>query len=179
MILEVVRSMNVAKGQSRLYSVNPRLVLFLVGIIFMLISCDSNRVYEDNIEFKDRTWKTSTPAELEFDVSDTTQAFNLYLNVRNNLDYPYARLFVNYQLVDPNGTVVKKEMLTENLFDIKTGEPNGRSGLGDVYDHQFGFLTNHPFKSKGKHKVKFEQFMRQDTLQGILAVGLRVETIQK
>ena len=35
------------------------------------------------------------------------------------------------------------------------------------------------YKSKGKHKVKFEQFMRQDTLQGILAVGLRVETIQK
>ena len=179
MILEVVRSMNVAKGQSRLYSVNPRLVLFLVGIIFMLISCDSNRVYEDNIEFKDRTWKTTTPAELEFEVSDTAQSYNLYLDVRNSLDYPYARLFVNYQLVDPNGTVVKKEMLTENLFDVKTGEPNGRSGLGDVYDHQFDFLTNYSFEKTGKHKVRFEQFMRQDTLQGILAVGLRVETIQK
>jgi gliding motility-associated lipoprotein GldH len=82
-------------------------------------------------------------------------------------------------MVDPNGTVVKNEMLTENLFDIKTGEPNGRSGLGDVYDHQFGFLTNHTFNKTGKHKVRFEQFMRQDTLLGILAVGLRVETIQK
>jgi len=102
----------------------------------------------------------------------------LYLDVRNSLDYPYARLFVNYQLVDPNGTVVKKEMLTENLFDVKTGEPNGRSGLGDVYDHQFGFLTNYTFNKTGKHKVRFEQFMRQDTLKGILAVGLRVETIQ-
>ncbi|MCA6379663.1 MAG: gliding motility lipoprotein GldH [Cytophagales bacterium] len=179
MILEVVRSMDDAKGQLTLSSVNPRLVLFLVVLVFMLSSCDSNRVYEDNIEFKDRTWKTTTPAELEFDVSDTTQVYNLYLDVRNSLDYPYARLFVNYQLVDPNGSVVKKEMLTENLFDIKTGEPNGRSGLGDVYDHQFGFLTNYSFEKAGKHKVRFEQFMRQDTLPGILAVGLRVETIQK
>ena len=175
MILEVVRLMDDAKGQLTLSSVNSRLVLFLVVLVFMLSSCDSNRVYEDNIEFKDRTWKTTTPAELEFDVSDTTQAFNLYLNVRNNLDYPFARLFVNYQLVDPNGTVVKKEMFTENLFDIKTGEPNGRSGLGDVYDHQFDFLTNYSFEKTGKHKVRFEQFMRQDTLRGILAIGLRVD----
>lgn len=179
MILEVVRSMGDAKGQLTLSSVNSRLVLFLVGLVFMLSSCDSNRVYEDNIEFKDRTWKTTTPAELEFEVSDTAQSYNLYLDVRNSLDYPYARLFVNYHLVDPNGTVVKKEMLTENLFDIKTGEPNGRSGLGDVYDHKFDFLTNYSFEKTGKHKIRFEQFMRQDTLQGILAVGLRVETIQK
>jgi gliding motility-associated lipoprotein GldH len=179
MILEVVRSMDVAKGQLKLSSVNYRLVLFLIGLVFLSSSCDSNRVYEDNIEFKDRTWKITTPAELEFEVSDTTQSYNLYLDVRNSLDYPYARLFVNYQLVDPNGTVVKKEMLTENLFNIKTGEPNGRSGLGDVYDHQFGFLSNHSFEKTGKHKVRFEQFMRQDTLRGILAVGLRVETIQK
>ena len=178
MILEVVRSMNGSKGQLRLSVVNPRLVPCLVGLILMLVCCDSNRVYEDNVEFKDRTWKITTPAELEFEVSDTAQSYNLYLDVRNSLDYPYARLFVNYQLVDPNGTVVKKEMLTENLFDVKTGEPNGRSGLGDVYDHQFGFLTNYTFNKTGKHKVRFEQFMRQDTLKGILAVGLRVETIQ-
>ena len=93
MILDVVRSMNVAKGQLRLYSVNPRLVLFLVGLILMLVSCDSNRVYEDNVEFKDRTWKITTPAELQFEVTDTTQSYNLYLDVRNSLDYPYARLF--------------------------------------------------------------------------------------
>ncbi|MCA4894159.1 MAG: gliding motility lipoprotein GldH [Cytophagales bacterium] len=179
MILEVVRSMDVVRGQLRLSSVKSSIVPCLVGLIFMLSSCDSNRVYEDNIEFKDRTWKITTPAELEFEVSDTTQSYNLYLDVRNSLDYPYARLFVNYQLIDAKGTVVKKEMLSQNLFDIKTGEPNGRSGLGDVYDHQFGFLTNYSFKNSGKHKVRFEQFMRQDTLRGILAIGLRVETIPK
>lgn len=179
MILDVERQANVASVKLKSCLYNSYATLFLIGLVFLISSCDSNRVYEDNVEFQDRTWKITTPAELEFEVSDTTQTYNLYLDVRNSLDYPYARLFVNYQLVDSNGIVVKKEMLTENLFDIKTGEPNGRSGLGDVYDHQFGFLTNYSFEKTGKHKVRFEQFMRQDTLQGILAVGLRVETIQK
>ncbi|MCX8490781.1 MAG: gliding motility lipoprotein GldH [Cyclobacteriaceae bacterium] len=179
MSLDVEKLVDVVSVRMKNSSGKSCVTLFLIGFVFLMNSCDSNRVYEDNIEFKDRTWKITTPAELEFEVSDTTQNYNLYLEVRNSLDYPYARLFVNYQLIDPNGALVKKEMLTEDLFDIKTGEPNGRSGLGDVYDHQFDFLTNYSFKKAGKHKVRFEQFMRQDTLRGILAVGLRVETTRK
>ncbi len=143
--------------------------------LFLLASCDSNRIYEDNIEFKDRSWKITEPAQLEFDIVDTTQRYNLYMDVRNSLDYPYSRLFVNYNLVDPTGTEVSKKMITEYLFDQKTGKPKGSSGLGDIYDHQFLFLEKHSFSKLGKYKIKFEQFMRQDTLQGVLAVGLRVE----
>ncbi len=144
-------------------------------ILFLLASCDSNRIYEDNVEFKDRTWKITEPAQLEFDILDTTKRYNLYMDVRNSLDYPYSRLFVNYNLIDPTGAEVSKKMITEYLFDQKSGKPNGNSGLGDVYDHQFLFLQKHSFSKLGKYKVKFEQFMRQDTLQGVLAVGLRVE----
>jgi gliding motility-associated lipoprotein GldH len=153
-----------------------RFVICLLLIAYsLLFSCDSNRVYEDNIEFKDRAWKITEPAQLEFDITDTTKHYNLYMDVRNSLDYPYARLFVNYNLLDPAGTELSKKMISEYLFDQKTGKPNGSSGLGDIYDHQFLFLEKHSFHKLGKYKVKFEQFMRQDTLQGVLAVGLRVE----
>ncbi len=153
------------------------LILLFTTIAF--VSCDSNRVYEDNIEFKDRTWKITESAQLEFEISDTTKRYNLYMDVRNSLDYPYARLFVNYNLLDPVGAELSKKMISEYLFDQKTGKPNGRSGLGDIYDHQFLFLEKHSFPKLGKYKVKFEQFMRQDTLKGVLAVGLRVEFAHK
>ena len=151
----------------------------LIGLILSFASCDSNRVFEENIDFKDRTWKVTEPAQLEFAISDTTQRYNLYLDVRNSLDYPYSRLFVNYNLYDPSGQEISKKMISEYLFDQKTGKPKGNSGLGDVYDHQFVFLHNYSFPKPGKFKINFEQFMRQDTLQGILAVGLRVEVIEK
>jgi gliding motility-associated lipoprotein GldH len=159
--------------QLRLPTAHCTLLTFF--ILFLLTSCDPNRIYEDNIEFKDRTWKITEPAQLEFDIADTTKRCNLYLDVRNSLDYPYSRLFVNYNLIDPTGAEVSKKMIAEYLFDQKTGEPNGKSGLGDIYDHQFLFLEKYHFQKLGKYKVKFEQFMRQDTLQGVLAVGLRVE----
>jgi gliding motility-associated lipoprotein GldH len=152
--------------------------LFFLAVIG-LVSCDTNRVFEENIEFTDRTWKVSEPAHLEFLVRDISKPYNLYLDIRNSVDYPYARIFVNYYLTDSTGAELSKKLLSEYLFDQKTGKPNGDSGLGDIYDHQFIVGSNLSFKHAGKYKVRFEQFMRQDTLQGILAVGLRVETVEK
>jgi gliding motility-associated lipoprotein GldH len=136
-------------------------------------------VYEDNVEFEDRAWKLGAPVQLEFSIQDTSIRYNLYLDVRNTIDYPYARLFVNYSLDDEAGKELSKQLLSEYLFDQKTGEPFGSSGLGDIYDHQFIISKDRSFSKPGKYKAKFEQFMRQESLSGILAVGLRVEKVKK
>ncbi|MCE2998068.1 MAG: gliding motility lipoprotein GldH [Cyclobacteriaceae bacterium] len=150
---------------------------FFFVILVFLFSCDSNRVFEDNVEFADRTWKISEPALLEFQIVDASKSYNLYLDIRNSIDYPYSRIFVNYTLRDSAGGELSKKMMAEYLFDQKTGKPNGSSGLGDIYDHQFPIAGNMKFTKPGKYKAHFEQFMRKDTLQGILAVGLRVEEV--
>lgn len=150
---------------------------FIFVILVFLFSCDSNRVFEDNVEFADRTWKISEPALLEFQIADASKSYNLYLDIRNSIDYPYSRIFVNYSLQDSAGGELSKKQLAEYLFDQKTGKPNGSSGLGDIYDHQFPIASNMKFAKPGKYKARFDQFMRKDTLQGILAVGLRVEEV--
>ncbi len=152
---------------------------FIFVILVFLFSCDSNRVFEDNVEFADRTWKISEPALLEFQIADVSKSYNLYLDIRNSIDYPYSRIFVNYALHDSAGAEISKKMMAEYLFDQKSGKPNGSSGLGDIYDHQFSIASNMKFGKAGKYKARFEQFMRKDTLQGILAVGLRVEEVMQ
>jgi len=146
-------------------------------LFFILISCDSNRVYEDNVDFNDRAWKINEPAKFDFQISDTTKKYNLLIDIRNSLDYPYARLFVNYEL-KKDTMLLSKDMLSFFLFDQKTGKPFGNSGLGDVYDHQFSVLKNYHFKKAGTYQMNFQQFMRMDTIPGVLAIGLRVEEVK-
>lgn len=148
----------------------------LVLVICLFASCDSERVFEQNTEFKDRTWKVSEPVVFDFVIEEPQQKYNLYYNVRNSLDYPYARLFVEYQLSDSTGAELSKKLVSEYLFDQKTGRPLGNSGLGDVFDHRFLLLEKQEFKFAGKYSLRIEQFNRQDTLKGVLAVGVRVET---
>ena len=144
-------------------------------IVVCFICCDEQRVFEKNTDFDSRYWLVNDTAEFEFDIRDSLESYNLYCNVRNSLDYPYARIFVTYYLKDSTGVVMEKDLIGKLLFDDKTGEPFGESGLGDLYDHRLLLKQGYRFPHPGKYRVSFEQYMRTDTLAGVLAVGLRVE----
>lgn len=148
------------------------IIFFLVGV---LIACDSNRLYEQNINLKERYWRVDEPMVFDFIIEDSSQPYNIYYNIRNSLEYPYARLFIQYTLTDSVGTQIDKKLNAQFLFDQKTGKPFGQSGIGDVFDHQFLIFEKHVFKQPGKFQLKIEQYNRQDTLRGILAVGFRLE----
>lgn len=148
-------------------------------IALFFISCDDQRVYERNIDFDSRNWLITEKPELEFEITDTLQAYNLYGNVRNSLDYPFARIFVTYYLQDSTGALMEKDLVSGFLFDEKTGEPFGDSGLGDIYHHRIPLAINFRFPYAGRYRMVFEQYMRTDTLEGVLAVGLRVEKAAK
>jgi len=156
-----------------------RIYFSIAVILILLCGCDSRRVFEDNVEFRDRTWKITEPVQFEFQIPDSSKKYNLLLNIRNSLDYPYARLFVNYDLVKQDSPSLTKKMIAEYLFDQKTGKPFGTSGIGDIYDHQFPILKNYSFEKVGTYKIKLDQFMRMDTIPGILAVGIRVEKAEE
>ncbi len=158
---------------------SKNIFLFFFLLSGLLTSCDSDRIYETNHDFADRTWKVKETPEFEFKIDDASKKYNLYLNVRNSLDYPFSRIFVTYHLQDSTGKELQTNLTTQDLFNQKTGTPFGASGLGDIYDHQFLLLRNCEFKMQGKYKIKIEQFTRQDTLKGVLAIGVRVEMAQE
>jgi gliding motility-associated lipoprotein GldH len=154
-----------------------RIIAVLVIVMATLVACDDARIFDKNVDLEQRAWMVNYKPEFEFNIDDTSINYNIYCNIRNTLSYPYSRLFVTYYLQDSIGLVLDKKLIQYSLFDQKTGKPFGSSGLGDIYDHRIPVLTNHRFQHKGVHKIKFEQFMRTDTLDGILAVGARIERV--
>jgi gliding motility-associated lipoprotein GldH len=150
------------------------LVLCLTSIL--LLGCgEETRVYEQYTDFEDRYWLVTEKPEFEFEIKQPADRYTLYGNIRNTVSYPNARIFFTYYLQDSTGAELEKKLVTQYLFDAKTGKPFGSSGLGDIYDHRVELIKNYQFKSQGRYKIKFEQSTREDTLKGILAVGLRVE----
>jgi gliding motility-associated lipoprotein GldH len=152
---------------------------FLYSAIVMLVlfGCDETRVYEVNQDFDEQYWLVQEQPVFEFTIENEKEPYNLYCNLRNSVSYPYSRIFLNYTLKDSTGAVLKKELKNSFLFDRKTGQPQGVSGLGDIYDHQLDLLKNFSFEKPGKYAIQFEQFMRTDTLRGVLAIGVRVERV--
>lgn len=150
------------------------ILLIAIASVHVLSGCDSQRVYENNLEFKHRYWLVTEEPSFEFAITDSSKQYNLYYNVRNSIDYPWDRLFVNWSLYDSSGNELAKKLVYNDLFD-PTGRPYGESGLGDLYDHQFPIASHFRFTHAGRYTLKLTQFSRQDTLRGILAVGVRIE----
>ena len=146
----------------------------LILAIFMT-ACDESRVYEKNHDFEERMWPVTEKPEFEFEIKDAQVNYNLYCDVRNTISFPYTRIFINYYLEDSSGVLLREKLTSTYLFDQDTGKPLGTSGLGDIYDHRTPILNNYHFAHPGKYRIRFEQYMRMDTIPGILAAGLRVE----
>lgn len=151
-----------------------RFYIVIISLLLTLAACDDARVYDDYIDFENGQWIVQEKPSFEFEITDTLLRYNVYANIRNAVSYPESRFFFQYTLKD-SLHVLDKKLVPISLFDHKTGEPFGSSGLGDIYDHQLLLLKDYSFTRSGKYSVAFEQYMRKDTLQGILAVGLRVE----
>ena len=149
----------------------------IAGFIFFS-GCDARRVFEENIEFKDRSWPVNEIAEFDFTINPETINYNLYYTVRNSNDYPWSRIFITYFLIDSTGQELEKKLVSNFLFDQKSGKPFGSSGIGDMYDHRFIFLENFKFPHAGKYTIRFKHYMRNEDLEGIVYVGLRVEMAQ-
>ncbi|HEY8512012.1 MAG TPA: gliding motility lipoprotein GldH [Cyclobacteriaceae bacterium] len=148
--------------------------VLLFILVCSLWSCDSTRIYDQNHDFEDRHWLSSEEPVFEFEVTDTSTGYDLFTSVRNESDYPNANLYYEYVLTDSLDNVLEKKLLSHFLFDQKSGKPFGSTVLGDIFDHQFLILENYRFEKPGRYSLKYTHKMRTDTLEGILAVGLRV-----
>lgn len=150
--------------------------LAAVLLIFLFSACDSNRVFEDNIDIPDYSWDVKNKLSFDVNIEDTTSLHNLYVNVRHASHYPYANLFLFITIKFPNGKLAKDTL--ECIFQNVDGRWNG-DGMGDIWDNQVLWKPNTKFPLTGKYTFEYEHAMRLEQVPFIMDVGLRVEKAEK
>lgn len=151
---------------------------YIIFLFIFFFSCDSNRVFEKNSDIENYLWVKDKTFDFLFEISDTTLTYNILLNVRHTVHYPFTNIFIKYNLNYPDG-VTSSELTDILLSDVKNERWLG-DALGDIVDltSPAKNLRNIKFKTPGKYKISLEQYMRDDTLLGVMAVGVRVEKVR-
>ncbi|EDP70926.1 putative gliding motility protein [Flavobacteriales bacterium ALC-1] len=160
------------------------LYLTIIGC-FLITSCDSKAVYDEYKSLPSQ-WHKDSVASFNFKSPDTTNNYNLYVNLRNTNDYKFSNLYLIVELDYPNGKVVK------DTLEYKMAAPDGEllgTGFSDVKENKLwyrGFDDSFKFNEDGDYTVKIQHAMRNngdvngvDNLEGITDVGFRVEQAQK
>jgi len=150
--------------------------LFILGLMGLIIlnSCDSNRVYEDNLDFNNAYWLADSIKSFDFDIEDAGSSYNIMLNLRNGIEYPHRNIYIHYAISDSTKTILDEELRNFQLFHPKSGYPYG-SGSSNIRQHQFNLLMDYRFPHQGRYHISFEQYMRYDSLPEVYSVGVRIE----
>jgi len=166
-----------------LFPYRPAVVLTQAGFLifltsFLLVSCDPDRVYEENIEIPKSIWNVNNPMLFEVEIFDTISLHNFYINVRNTGMYRFSNLCLFINTTFPDGTTRRDSI--ECILADERGRWLG-SGLGDIWDNQILFSEGVKFPERGSYKFVFEQAQRYgekayiENLPFIMDIGLRIE----
>lgn len=148
-----------------------KLVTFLLLAALVVSSCDSNRIYEENIAVENNVWKADDIKTFSFDIVDTVSALDLFVNIRTTTDYPYNNLYVFLYSEYPNGYTDKDTL--EFILAELDGKWLGESS-GTVVENQILISRGGRFQASGKYTFKIQQAMREKELAEIIDVGFRV-----
>jgi len=149
--------------------------LFLLMSFLMLsfISCqDTVTIADINVEFEKRNWNYSQKISIPVKIEATDVSYNLYLNLRHSAGYKYSNIFIMIHITGPDGKKVTERK--EFKLALADGEWLG-SGSGNMYSYQINFKENYKFLAKGTYIFELEQNMRDNPLDHISDVGIRVE----
>ena len=154
--------------------------LYILLIAALLVSCDSNRLYEKNISIDNDMWSLEQMPSFEFENTDTISEVNLILNIRHSSIYPFSNLWVFIHTLSPSGAPQVDTL--ETTLSQKDGKWLG-DGLGDIWDLQVPFKKIR-LNESGTYSFKIEQAMRHgnlskiEQLPGVMEIGLRIENIE-
>lgn len=147
------------------------IVLFIIGLC--LACSQQNLVYEDRFTIDAQFWIHGDTKTFTFDAPDVDSYYDLYLNMNHESTYPFENIYLKLKTQFPDGKVVEDQLSLE-LFG-KNGQSlcfNSTCKLQALLQPRF------KFKSAGEHTIEVEQYSRQDTLPGVLDIGLSLAKVE-
>ena len=146
-------------------------ILILCICLILISSCTDKTIYSHSVSFENGTWKNQDPAIFNFSIDETTEKYNLFLDIDHSADYSFENLYVRIKTQFPDQTTVL-DTLSIEMIDNQGG---WISNCGNDNCELTVFLQQRTmFKSAGDHQISIEQFTRQNDLQGVRSLAFRV-----
>ena len=150
-------------------------IAFLAATL-TLACCNRDAVFDSYVAIPRETWSADNLASFNIAIPDTSQSYDIMINLRNSTDYPFQNLFLFISIYSPNGGFVR------DTFECFLADDNGRwtgRGSGRIHDNRFIYREGVKFYQPGSYRFDLQQAMRVEDLRGVVDVGIRIEQSQQ
>lgn len=155
-----------------------RLTAVMLWVILITMrSCTPLELYEKSVALPAQQWKSDYRPVFAFNIKDTTARYEVSLVLRHRDRYHYNNIWLRFTMTDPQG----KNVSFDADLPLGTNE-NGWLGAGmdDIYEHRLSLQRELlekgvSLRHAGAYRFSIEQLMREDPLEEVMNVGIRVE----
>jgi len=148
------------------------LIIFLSAI---LAACIKINLFEKQAVIPSQQWFYNDVPQFSFHIDDTTSLYNVYIVLRHTDLYQYNNIWLRVGLKTP-----KDSMNFQNINVIMGTDSKGWQGTGmdDIFEVRKN-ISAAPFffKTAGDYTFSVAQIMRENPLNHILNVGIRIEKV--
>ena len=154
------------------YTPFPLRFQLIIGLLigFLCLGCSENELVNERQSMGEIGWIQKNKFEIPFEITDTSHLYDMQVAIRQTNTYSFYNLYFISEILSDAGTSLKKAEAEAIFYDAKSGKPNG-SGIGDMYSHSYTIFKNVKFPTSGAYRIRLQQNMRMDTLEGIVSVG--------
>mgnify|MGYP000884079810 CR=1 FL=1 len=143
-----------------------------------LSSCQPIDVFERNVRIPGFAWQSDFKPEISFEITDTTSRYIIYIVLRHTDAYRYKNIYMNVQTRTPAGETLNQQLELQLATDEKGWLG---SGMDDIYEHRIPITPpQEPVSLQaGTYTFRLENIMREDPLEHVMNVGIRIERSPK
>ncbi len=136
-------------------------------LLFLVAACDEESIYTSSLEIPNGKWDHENLLTYEVEVEDTSERFDLVLDVLHSTAYEYQNLYVNINTTYPDGNSRQQRLSVD--MAAPTGQWYGNCNRSQC-KLRVVLQENAFFNQHGRHQFQVEQYMREDPLVGIYSI---------
>ena len=143
--------------------------LFPLLFCLLLLAACNNAYYEKIDNIPDEVWNIDSVLTYQVEFTDSLQYFNMYVHVRNTVEFETQNFYIFMTTVFPDGYSAR------DTLGCILCDPHGKwtgKGTGRLRDNKFLLKSKVRFAEKGVYTFKVRQAMRSENVKGVANFGL-------
>lgn len=150
-------------------------IFSIVILSTFFASCIRINLFEKQSQIPSQQWYYNNVPQFTFNIEDTSSLYNVYVVLRHTDLYQYNNIWLRIGSATPSDTVHYQNINLKLATDSKGWEG---AGMDDIFEVRKNISPGPlSFKKPGQYSFSVAQIMRENPLDYILSVGIRVEKV--
>ena len=151
-------------------------VILALFSVFILSSCNSDRLYKNYIKFPNFIWSQNNRVSIKIDVEEPVKKADVVLGLRYNDQFPFQDFTLEIRMISPD----KESKTTKHTLLIrKPDESHLGECSGQICDLEKIVMKDVSFSNVGSYEFEVEHLMPDKLIPLVMDIGIMIDKPKK